>query len=189
MKKSIAFALAALLALALAACGGNTPGPDGTGTTTQIQTDPSVSGQPTEGEYVFESNGVTISMGADPAPILEALGEPLFQRDEENCAIGGRDFMYNYQGFVVNVTYPDAKANMAPFVAGLRLTDDTVTTPEGLYIGAEPAMIKETYGADCKEENNFFTYAKGKSTLEVSIAADKKTQEVSVNQILYAYVF
>ena len=181
MKKFIAAIVVALLALGLAACGGtDTPPP-----TNQTTTEPNnhASGQPTnEANHSFIFHGTAITMGADPHPVIAALGEALNESREPNCAIEGEDVSLQYPGIIITLTYP--ADGSTPFITGVRLLDDSVTTPEGLTIGSPAADIARLYGQYDREENGFFYFNQGRSTLEIAVGGDNL-----VNQIIYQYLF
>jgi len=177
MKKIFALVATLLLGAALAACGG-------TGRAEQPHThnnEPQVNTRPTAGNHSFNFGGVSITMGAEPGPIVAALGEPLNESREPNCAIEGEDVALAYPGIIVTLTYPADGG--APFITGVRLLDDSVSTPEGLYIGADPAEIARLYGQADREENGFYYFNKGRSTLEIAV------RNGVVSQIIYQYLF
>ena len=180
MKKWIALMTAALLlVVGLAACGnGETDNGDPT-TTTQ----PSAVSPP--GNYAdnhsFVFRDVTITMGAAPAPVIAALGEPQNERREPNCAIEGEDVLVQYPGILITFTYP--ADGSAPFITGVRLQDDSITTPQGLYIGAAAERVAELYGQYDREVNGFYYFNMGNSYLEISV------RDGLVDQIIYQYDF
>ena len=177
MKKIIAFALAALLALGLASCGG-TADPGGK----QIDTKP---GSPidTADNFSYTYDGVLITLGAAPEPVLAALPEPSYSREDESCAIPGAiDNINSYPGLDLYVTYPEA--GEAPFITSVRLMDDSIATPEGLYVGDPAEKIAELQGQYDEEKSGFYYYYKGESSLMISVGADG-----TVDQIIYDYIF
>jgi len=171
MKKFIVLLLASCLLL-LVACGGG------------ADSEPSTNGRPRNvaGNHSFIYNGTAITMGADPTPVRAALGEPRNEMREPNCAIEGEDVLYTYPGIILTFTYPADGG--APFITGLRLLDDSVATPEGLTIGSYTADITQIYGVASREDNNFFYFDKGQSSLEISVNSDGE-----VNQVIYQYLF
>ena len=188
MKKLIAITLAALLALSLAACGA-TDNPANTRPTDKPASGGSL--KPADDGYIFvagaSEQNVNIVMGADPAPVLAALGEPAHEDETPSCATDAHDITYFYQGFELTVTYPD---NEDPdYITSLRLVDDTYATQEGIYIGAQSADIKALYGEPDKEEGGHCFYRKGLCELDISVGVDKDTGETLVDQIIYDYKF
>ena len=184
MKRCISVLVIVLLGLGLAACGGgNDPPATQPPTTTEAASGPA-GGQPTNepANHSFVFRGTTITMGADPHPVIAALGEPLGESRNPNCAIEGEDVALQYPGIVLTLTYP--ADGSAPFITGLRLLDDSVTTPEGLTIGSPAADIARLYGPYDREENGFFYFHRGRSALEIAVGGDGL-----VDQIIYQYLF
>ncbi len=107
---------ALLLILALAACGG------------------------TSGGFAFRApNGTEVTIGADATSAVEALGAHLSINESASCGgIPGMDRVYSYKGFRVKTT----PAEGGDIVCQIELTDDSVKTPEGIYIGMSEADAK-----------------------------------------------
>ena len=131
-----------------------------------------------EDDYYFETKGgVKVAIGADEEDVLDELGNPLSETSSASCGgFEGKDYVYSYKGFRVSTT-PAANGQV---VCKIELTDDSVKTPEGLYIGmsradAESAMSGKT--AETVGENLVYT------------AGDVKLQVVfrdgSISGILY----
>ncbi len=126
MKNTILRTLAVLLAilsltLCLAACGGKSGGGD---------------------LYFKTGSGVKVVIGADADDTIDKLGGWISQNSSDSCGgFSGKDYIYTYNGFRVSTT----PAKNGQIVCKIELTDDSVKTPEGLYIGmsrkdAESAM-------------------------------------------------
>lgn len=124
----------------------------------------------TEG-FNFEANGVTIPMNVDAAPILEALGEETEYFEAASCAFQGLDKIYTYNGFEIN-TYPVGEQD---YIASVYFLDDSVTTQEGIYLGASLEEVIAAYGEDYTENSGEYTYTKGESTLSFIIEEDAVT--------------
>jgi len=183
MKKLIAIITIAIITIALAACNGGTNDPPETQPQTTQQQNTQASGSANEAaNHSFVFRGTTITMGANPHPVLEALGEPLDESREPNCAIEGEDVSLRFPGVIVTLTYPADGSD--PFITGVRLMDDTISTPEGLTINSPASDIERLYGQYDREENGFFYFNRGRSTLEIAVGADGL-----VFQIIYQYLF
>ena len=94
-------------------------------------------------ELVFKtSDGVAVAIGAEADPIISQLGTPGTVNSSDSCGgFVGKDYVYTYMGFRVSTTPADGYQ----MICKVELTDDSVKTPEGLYIGmsradAEAAM-------------------------------------------------
>lgn len=118
--------------------------------------------------FEFEYNGVTIPMNVDAAPILEQLGDSMDYFEAPSCAFQGLDKIFYYSGFELS-TYPQEDKDM---VSSVNLLDDTVTTKEGLYLGASLDEVLDAYGNDYTEENGFYTYTQGDSKLTFVVEND-----------------
>lgn len=179
MKKIISMLLVLILALSLAACGGETQNETPTNPVqTEAPATPDVDGEVEETEapveeteapaaaadaFVFSYNGVTIPMNASAADILAQLGDPMSYTEEASCAFEGLDKTYYYGSFYLQ-TYPMGDED---FVYCVWLVDDSVTTDEGIYIGASQAEVEGVYGADGFNGSNAYIMTRGESKLTV----------------------
>ena len=179
MKRTLLCALLALAAvLSLAACGGK-PGSAGSGDSQTGQT--SQGGQASSGdqsrqpggadvgEYVFRANGVNVSINDDMAGVLAALGEPQSYFEAESCAFEGLDKTYTYSGFVIT-TRPEGEKD---YVNSILLTDDSVTTPEGIFIGSSGDDVIAAYGQSPAGFATLLTYTKNGTVLNFVLSEDK----------------
>lgn len=157
MKKLLTILLAACLLLSLAACG-STPA-DTTGNGDQPTT-PSFSA---EENFTFTYKNVEITLNADAAPIVAALGEPMKYTESTSCAFVGLDKSYYYGSFYLE-TYPNGDKD---FVSGWWFADDSVTTAEGIYIGSAQAEVEKAYGAEAYNGSNAYTVTKEAGVLTV----------------------
>jgi len=173
MKKIIAILFAGLFIFALAACNGDTPATTTTTATTQAAAGPAQ-------DIYFSPRGVKLEMGAAPAPVLEALGEPKTTLECPSCALNAMDIDYTYPGFRLTVTYPEQGDD---YITNIKVLDDTYTIPGGVTIGSAPEAVFAAYGEGYEESNGFYKYTQGLSTLEISIVDGK------VAQILYGFIF
>lgn len=176
MKKIISLLLVLSLALCLAACGGETNNetPETSGQTEA----PAATGEVQETEapvgeteapvdaadaFVFNYNGIAIPMNVNAADILAQLGEAKSYTEEASCAFTGLDKTYYFGSFYLQ-TYPMGEED---FVYGLWLVDDSVTTDEGIYIGASQAEVEDAYGAEAFNGSNAYILTRGESKLTV----------------------
>ena len=173
MKKGLIIIAAMLL---LAGCGNEATTIDDTGKDgiTQAPGTNDISGG--EGEavsegYRFETDGITIPMNVDVAPILAALGESQEYFEAESCAFHGLDKIYTYNGFEIN-TYPNGDKD---YIASVYFLDDSVTTEEGIYLGSALDDVVAAYGEDYREESGEYTYTLGESRLSFIVEEDSVT--------------
>lgn len=152
-----------ILVLSLTGCGGNTS-PEGTV--------PAATGTEAYGGYRFicssPSTGgdVVLLVGENPAEALEALGEPLSFYEAPSCALPGSDRIYTYSGFELAVNHDSTDT-----LISVRLTDDSFTTEEGIYIGSTAKEVVAAYG-DCTPVSGEFTYQMGE--MELSFLTQKE---------------
>ena len=136
--RALALILAALtLTLCFAACSG---------------------GSSSESKLSFRTpDGVDVVIGANADTTVEQLGSWVSQNSSNSCGgFEGRDYIYTYKGFRVSTT----PAKDGQIVCKIELTDDSVKTPQGLYIGmsradAETAM--KDFTAETVADNLVYT--------------------------------
>ena len=160
MKNTIIRALACVLAvltltLCFAACGGGSD----------------------SGLYFKTKNNVEIVIGADADDTISKLGKWSTQNSSDSCGgFQGKDYVYTYKGFRMSTT----PAKDGQIICKLELTDDSVKTPQGLYIGmsradAEKAM--KDFTAETVSDN--LVYTSGSTKLQVVF------RDGSVSGIIY----
>lgn len=158
-KKLLALALALGLTLSLTACGGGNDAPAG-GDTPAPQNSTQAGGETTADTFTT-ADGKAVAVNADMADVLAELGEEQSYFEAESCAFEGLDKTYTYPGFVIT-TRPDGDKD---YVNSIRLTDDTVTTGEGVYIGSSEADVKAAYGEGGGDAESMLSYTAGDVTL------------------------
>ena len=177
MKKifaAIALILTLAMVLSLSACGGDkpaasqpsAPAPSAPAVSTPAQSTPEVK---LPDAYVFQADGKSVAVNADMADVLAALGEPASYFEAESCAFNGLDKTYTYSGFVIT-TRPDGDKD---FVNSILLTDDSVTTPEGIYLGSTKSDVLTAYGSEGNDLGALVTYTKGDCVLNFVFTDDK----------------
>lgn len=92
--------------------------------------------------------------------VLDALGEANSYFEAASCAFEGLDKTYTYSGFVIT-TRPDGDED---YVNSILLTDDSVTTAEGIYIGSTQTDVLAAYG-QANVENDVIQYTLDNTTL------------------------
>ena len=149
---------------ALAACGDDTTDP-----TTGNTNEPTTGNEPTDGnipvvdEYSINYKGTEITLHADFAPILAALGEPVSYTESASCAFEGLDKTYYYGSLYID-TYPDGDKDR---VYDFWFADDSLSTAEGIYIGASQAEVEAAYGTAGYNGANAYIMTKGTGTLTI----------------------
>lgn len=154
MKKFILIVTVLCLALSLAACGGGSEtGGNASGNTITIPED----------TFTFEYKGTKIQFHAEAAPIIAALGEPVKYTESASCAFQGLDKSYYYGSFYLE-TYPVEDKD---YVYGWWFADDSVSTEEGIYIGASQADVEKAYGTDGYNGSNAYTIKRDSGSLTI----------------------
>lgn len=161
MKKTIALLLALSMLTCLCACGNSDSGKETTSPSEKAEdTQPAnVATEPACDDCVFAYNGIDIEMNAHADGIIDALGAPKSYTEEPSCAFEGMDKTYFYSSFYLQ-TYPMEDVD---YIYCLWIVDDSVETPEGIYIGASQAHVEEAYGADSYNGTNAYVIT-GKNT-------------------------
>ena len=118
--------------------------------------------------FVFTYKGTDIQIDALVDPIVTALGEADSYFESESCAFQGLDKVYTY-GSVVISTYP---LDGVDYVYSIELKDDTVETPEGIYIGSAKADVDAAYGTPDSQTDSAYIYTKGNSQLNIIFNGD-----------------
>lgn len=127
--------------------------------------------------YSFVYNNVKITPNALTDPLITALGSDYTYNESASCAYTGLDKMYIYNGFII-YTYPDD--NAADHVLRVVLTDDSLSTPEGLRLSDASSKVTELYGDDYLESDGSYAYTRGKTQL-VIVTKDGIVQSIQYN--------
>lgn len=172
MKKPMICSLSALaLCLTLTACGGETaqtPAPAPSQAAPAQSAVPVGSQAPAAPEsYVFLAGDFAVSIDQDMADVLSALGKEQSYFEAASCAFEGLDKTYTYPGFQI-ITRPEGDKD---YVNSILLTDDSVTTPEGLYIGSSKEEVIAAYG-EGESSGSAIMYTKDNVTLSFILEND-----------------
>ncbi len=117
--------------------------------------------------YLFKSGDVEIKVGGDANAAVSALGEAQNLVETPSCGGGAEpEREYTYAGFKFNTVNENGVNKIVKIV----LTDDSVSTPEGISIGDGREAVIETYGADYTENaSGTLVYTDGVSQLMFGI--------------------
>lgn len=161
------------MAAALAACGDGSETPGGQNTEgRELPTQSTPGSQTAAGSYSFavsKADGYIVSINDNMADVLAALGEPLSYFEAASCAFEGMDKIYTYSGFLITT---EPGEDLQDYVNSIRLTDDSVTTPEGVHIGSSADDVTAAYG-DGSQTANVISYTKGDSAINFVLESDK----------------
>ena len=118
-----------------------------------------------DSDLYFSANGVKVAIGASADDTISQLGTPASESSSASCGgFEGLDYVYTYSGYRVSTT----PAKDGQIICKVELIDDSVKTPEGMYIGmtredAESAMKGHT--AEAVGDN--LVYTAGATKLQV----------------------
>ena len=112
-----------------------------------------------EVNYSFKSGEVGFSVNHDADAVIEKLGDPIDLVETPSCGGGEEpDREYTYAGFKFNTVNENGLNKIVKIV----LTDDSVSTPEGITIGDGREAVIETYGENFTENaSGTLTYTDG----------------------------
>ena len=145
----------------------------GTNTSPSGSTEAEVSAE----SFSFVYNNVKITPNDLVDPLITALGSDFSYHESPSCAYIGLDKCYVYKGFSI-YTYPDNTA--VDHVLQVVLTDDSLSTPEGLIIGDTSEKVIELYGTDYVESDGSYAYTRGKTALMIIMKNDR-VQSIQYN--------
>lgn len=95
------------------------------------------------GELYFEANGARFGIYDETEEVLSALPAYRSTFSGQSCAFPGEDVSYFYAGFQILTNEVDGVSR----ITGITVTDDTVKTPQGLYIGMPEADAAAAFPA------------------------------------------
>ncbi len=165
MKKLILLILSFALLSAMSACSQGEPTPNTEEGSASAETSAPETSPREESAYFFaveSAGGFNIRLNADMSEVLAALGEPLRYSESPSCAFEGLDKIYTYSGFTLT-TRPEGGRDLIDMIA---LTDDSVTTPEGIFIGDSADAVKEAYGMPAEESELLLRYESNGTRLQ-----------------------
>ncbi|GHV04816.1 hypothetical protein FACS1894217_00670 [Clostridia bacterium] len=131
----------------------------------------------TETGFAYTYKSVPITLGAKADDFIAAAGEPTKVFESPSCAFEGIDKILYYPGFVIN-TYPD---NGVDFILSVVFEDDSVKTPEGIFLGSSAADVESKYGKAQTSDATQLKYVKGDTSLTFLL------EDGAVSDISYRY--
>ena len=132
--------------------------------------------------YVFKYRGADIRVNTDMNDILSTLGDDYAYFEAASCAGLGMSKTYTYgSGSVVISTNPNGAVDVISSVA---LYDDTVQTPEGIYIGCTKDQVVAAYGQASEETDTTLTYELNDTVLVFVFDGNGKASNIIYNGIV-----
>ena len=117
-------------------------------------------------KYYFEINGIRICVGEDAESVTRTLGKPNRVSRADSCAGMGEDVIYVYDGFRILAYSNGGEA----VITSIELTNDAVSTPEGIRIGDGADFIIRMYGVPNRREKSLIEYESGGVRLRFALS-------------------
>ena len=105
-------------------------------------------------DYTIKINGSVIHINQDADEVISKLGEPVSTYESPFCGIEGKDILYSYDHFEMDVYEAEGKKEVYDII----FKDDLITTGEGGYIGDSIDHIVQIYGEGDKKTDNSVEY-------------------------------
>ena len=137
--------------------------------------------------FVFKYNRVDIVVNTKMEDIEGKFDPKSYKKKDQVSCIGaaGKDWIYTFNGGSFSIVTVPAGKDYS--IYQIILSDDSISTPEGVCVGNTPEQVKAAYGepvAD-KSDERAYIYEKGSSTLMIVFEEDDATQKVTVASITY----
>ena len=117
--------------------------------------------------FVFIYGGVNLYMGLSIEAAVEDLGDWIDYYESESCTSEGMMVTYIYPGFEL---YGYAKSEGDEYrIFSVMLTDDSVATAEGVYIGGSIGDMETAYGNGHDSLPGFYKYEKNGTSLSFDV--------------------
>lgn len=116
--------------------------------------------------FYITYNNVKISLGADAASIIEALGEPKSRQEVGDCGGLGAQIRYVYADINVYTLVSDGKEK----IDGISILNDLVSTPKGVCLGSTQSDVKNAYGDPDEITDDAVIYIEGNYNLKITFA-------------------
>lgn len=94
------------------------------------------------GSYHLVYRDVDLAPGAEADPAITSLGDDYSYFESPSCAYQGMDKVYTYDSIIIRTVTQDD----VDYINSIELKDDTISTPEGIYIGCTSDQVTEAYG-------------------------------------------
>ena len=132
--------------------------------------------------YYFEYDGVKVRVNTNANDVSPQLGDDYFYFEADSCAGIGKSKTYTYgnNAFVIS-TVPVGDIDL---ITNITLFDDSVTTPENIFIGSSEADVRAAYGDPTEDVGDgHLTYELNDTMLVIALDGGV-VSSISYNQIL-----
>ena len=120
-------------------------------------------------DYRFMVNGAEIAVGARVDEVINKIGKYDALDTSPSCAIDGTDEIYIYKGFRIIAH----KSENSHIISSIEITNDTVSTPEGIKIGEDENQVIKIYGDGFERQGERMIYEGATSRLSIGIRNNK----------------
>lgn len=177
LQKMMALALTASVALSLfTACSKNTQESGGDDSVEVLSTGVTASQQAlvehsvNDEGYCFEVNGAKVRVNADLNEVLAKLPQDYVYFEAPSCAGIGmtKTYTFNNGSYVIS-TVPLGTKDL---VSNIVLFNDSVTTPEGIFVGSKVDDVKKAYGTPTSDIDGILTFEKNDTMLVINTDGD-----------------
>lgn len=115
-----------------------------------------------EETYSFDYKGRKICVGDNCRDTVDVIGEDFSYREEGiSCGTGETSEIFSYSCFEI-------QSNRG-IITRITLTNDFISTPEGVAVGTDRDRVTEVYGDDFESVGESIIYKKGNATLNFVI--------------------
>lgn len=132
--------------------------------------------------YFCEYNGTKVRVNTDVNAILAALGSDYQFFEAPSCAGLGmsKTYTYNNGAFVIS-TVPVGNIDL---ISNVVLFNDSITTPEGIFIGSTADDVVKAYGNPTTDIIDGTYCYELNDTMLVIITQDNVVTSISYNQVI-----
>ncbi|MBR6483699.1 MAG: hypothetical protein IKT14_01655 [Clostridiales bacterium] len=99
-------------------------------------------GEASASTYHLVYRNVDLIPGAEADPAITSLGDDYSYFESPSCAYQGMDKVYTYDSVIIRTYTLDE----TDYINSIEIKDDTVETPEGIYIGCTSDQVTAAYG-------------------------------------------
>ena len=126
--------------------------------------------------FSFSYNGMDFEPGKEFS--REKFGQELSYSEIESCAFEGLDKTYTYEHYEITSCPEAGKEN----IYSIYFLDESVSTKEGVSLGDSYDKMIQTYSDNFKNQDNQYTYSKGKTSIDFIV------ENGVITSIQYNYV-
>ena len=180
MKKITSLVLATVLATTLmASCASGDTDTDPevlSGGGTQVSENGAGEEDTSEDTYHLVYRDVNLAPGDPSDPAISALGDDYSYFESPSCAYQGIDKVYTFDSVIIRTVAQDDEE----FITSIEIKDDTVETPEGIYIGCTRDQVTKAYG---EAEGDTLIYEDGTVSVAFIMGSDDTVTDMSYDLI------